>query len=155
MTMQKNIFLLFLFLPLQAMEIVSLLEKNYVEQHEQDKKCVEIGIRVPAKHKVGLYALETQKKVPQCREKCACIAKGAGLGGCCFFDCGGTGMYCYSLGDFCLWLCFKNYHFTPITVLNEIMCYGLPVCTCAGCIVGACCVVTGLSTKMKIDDWFK
>jgi hypothetical protein len=135
------------------MDIVPLLQKDYVEKN---KKRVEIGIRVPKKNKQESWfnPLEIEKKIPQCPDKVTCTLKGAGWGGCFGLTLGGTGMYCYSQVDFCLWLCCLNYHFTPVKILNEIMLYGLPICTCAGCVTGACCVVTGLSKRMKIDEWF-
>jgi hypothetical protein len=160
--MAKKLILLFVCASsLHSMEIIPLLEKDYVEKnelHEQEKKIKvkEIRIWAPLNNKKRgfFHPLEIQKKIPECSDTSTCVLKGAGCGGCCGLLTGGTGMYCFSQIDFCLWLCCKNYSFTPIAVLDKIMCYGLPVCTCAGCVAGACCVVTGLSKKMNIDAWF-
>lgn len=129
-------------LPKRAQDkIITYMQRLY----EQDKRIVEIGIRVPFKQN-GLM----QRKTPQHSNECGCILKGAGFGGGCGLLSGTNGMCAYALLDGCMWLWCDV--ITPAKILTNIMCWGLPTCTCVGCLAGACCVATGCSKR--IDRYF-
>jgi hypothetical protein len=123
---------------------------HYIHQlYEQDKKIVEIGIRVPSRKTHNSWSI--QKKRVECSDKSTCIVKGAGWGG--FFGCtlGGNTAGGYYIADGCINCCCSNtISFTPIALMNKIMCYTLLTCTCVGCVIGACCVTTGCSEPIDV-----
>ena len=124
----------------------------YTKQlYGQDKKVVKIGVPKIKREQNWLYEEELRRKTMQCSERLPAIRRGAGWGGCfgCIF--GGNGAGLYYLGDGCVrCCCIKGFSFLANSVMNQIMCYSVSICACAGCAIGACCVATGLSKDIDV-----
>jgi hypothetical protein len=73
--------------------------------------------------------------------KCIDTVGGSFAGGCCGAVLG-MGIVCFaSTIKAYAWLCCNSPH---NTVVCDALLWGFPICTCSGCVVGSCCVITDL-----------
>lgn len=77
------------------------------------------------------------------------VVKGAAAGGCCGCLSGSIGNSVFGFMSQYMWICCDI--MIPSHVLCDMMAWGLPVCTCAGCVVGCVCAKTRYYEKFNVS----
>ena len=78
---------------------------------------------------------------------CARVVKGAGAGGCCGCLSGAVANSVAGFVSQYSWACCNI--MIPSNILCDMMAWGLPVCTCVGCVTGCICAETRYYKKFK------
>jgi hypothetical protein len=80
-------------------------------------------------------------------DSCVNTLQGAAAGGCCGALSGMAVMCSYGLIEGYKMCCCNIF---PSKIMCTVLGWGLPTCACGGCVIGSCCVVTGLHKKIRI-----
>lgn len=99
-------------------------------------------------NKIDALTLEKNKcpAITINRDKCANTAYGASTGGCCGCTIGFSIEFIAAAINSYAWCCCGVSH---SKIIWDSLIWGLPICTCGGCIIGACCVGSGLYDEIK------
>jgi len=114
------------------------------ESHLSYEISLHYQTKIDALHnKIDALISEKNKchKIKIDTNKCIDTISGSIAGGCCGAM-AGMGIACFALTiKAYTWLCCSVPH---NTVACDALLWGFPICTCSGCVVGSCCVVTDL-----------
>ncbi len=79
-------------------------------------------------------------------DRCTNTAYGACSGGCCGGTVGLSIEFIAAAINAYAWCCCSVSH---SKIIWDTLVWGLPICTCCGCVIGSCCVASGLYDKIK------
>lgn len=127
------------------------IDRLYAQDKKINVRTIVLHAPIKKEQDNWLQKEELRRKVAQCSDRGPAIRRGAGWGACFGCTLGGSGAGGYYFGDGCVrCCCMETISFMPTSLMNKIMCYAVSTCTCAGCVIGACCVATGLSKNIDV-----